>query len=225
MTVDWNALMAADPAAGAEMLRPVIEEMDTVLEADPEVAQQVLAALDRHLQGSLDTDSYTPVWDGIWVMFGIGQAAPRLYTWLSTTDQRARLEAVLPLCSVPLARLLRSGIGMYGQELSDAYRYWREYPDNWDALYRQVSFDTDRRQNRIDLRVVKYNHEEASLTLDSRSLLIFITRLVNSLGVTASDSFIPAELETFRKECDAFWSVVNPPEESAPEKSTEVETS
>lgn len=202
--MDWDALSGLGPDEGAAELSELMDRISELIEAQPEIEGRLVNLLDRNLGSAIDTDTLTPIWYGIISLFGIGDDAPRLFTWLSVPEQRERLDALSARCRPDLARLFRNIFALYGQGLQDAYRRWREYPDNWEALYRQVYVDNERNQARIDLRIVKYDQESLDLTLDARSLLLMVSRLMSSLTLAASGPFNDAELDELRDQFEAF---------------------
>ena len=204
--MDWNALIGLDPRESAEKMGDLTTEMGAALEDRPEIAQQLPVLLERELGGKADTETFTPVWEGITTLFGIGDDASRLFSWLSVPEQQERLEALTARCSPALAQLLRNSVALHGKILQDSYRRWREYPDNWDAMHRQTYVDNERNQSRVDIRIVKFNDEEVQLTLDARSLMLMVIRLMNSLSLVASGPFTDAEIRELREQSDAFWS-------------------
>jgi hypothetical protein len=206
--MDWEALIRVEPQTGAEKMADLTAEMAKLVDERPEIAPQSLELIGRHLVDGSDGETYTAVWEGIDALFGLGEDAPRLFSWLLATEQRERLDAVTAQCPPVLARLLRSCMGLYGQGLQEAYRRWREYPDNWDAMHRQVYVDIERNQNRIDITIVKYNQEQLELTLEARSLLLMVSRLMNSLSAVASGPFTDSELDELREQSDAFWRAI-----------------
>lgn len=206
--MDWEGLSRVEPQMGAEQVADITVQMAKLVEERPEIAPQSLELMGRHLVETPDSETYTAIWEGIDALFGIGEDAPRLFSWLLETEQRERLDAVTAQCPPVLARLLRSCMGLYGQGLQEAYRRWREYPDNWDAMHRQVYVDVERNQNRIDIMIVKYNQEKLVLTLEARSLLLMVSRLMNSLSAVASGPFTDSELDVLREQSDAFWRAI-----------------
>ncbi|HVD39807.1 MAG TPA: hypothetical protein VNC16_02235 [Solirubrobacterales bacterium] len=212
--MDWNALNRLPPEEGAEALTELAGHMSDLVSANPEIEVKLMDVLERNLGSSVDTDTYTPVWYGIAALFGIGDDAPRLFAWLSAPDQPERLDAIVGHCGGDLARLLRSVVALHGQSLQDAYRRWREYPGNWEAMYRQVYVDSERNQTRIDIKIVTYDEQRLDLTLDARSLLLMISRLMNSLTLAASGPFAESELNELRDQSGAFWEAVSAAEDS-----------
>jgi hypothetical protein len=210
--MDWETLITLDPEVAAAEMSDLTAEMAKLVDEHPDLARQMLELLDRHLRDGVDAEAYTPVWEGIAALFGLDDAA-RLFSWLLATEQRERLDAVTAHSPPTLARLLRSCMGIYGQSLRDTYRRWREYPDNWDAMHRQMYVDSERNQNRVDITIVKYNREEVKLTLEARSLLLMVARLMNSLTRVAGGPFTDAELAELRKQSEAFWNAVEPSED------------
>lgn len=206
--MDWSALSTLEPAEGAEKLAGLTEQMSDFIDAHPETKPKLIDIFERNLESSIDTETYTPIWYGIASLFGIGEDAPRIFTWLSAPDQQERLNALAARCKPQFAQLLRSIFALYGQELQNAYRRWREYPDNWEAMHRQVYVDNERNQARIDIKIVKYNQESLDLTLDARSLLLMISRLMGSLALAAGGPFADAELNELREQSDAFWEAI-----------------
>jgi hypothetical protein len=212
--MDWNAVNRLTPEEGAEALSELAEQMSDLVSADPEIEMKVMDVLERNLGPSVDTDTYTPVWYGIVALFGIGDDAPRLFAWLSAPDQSERLNALVARCGADLARLLRGVVALHGQSLQEAYRRWREYPGNWEAMYRQVYVDSERNQTRIDIRIVTYDEQSLDLTLDARSLLLMISRLISSLTLAASGPFAESELSELREQSEAFWEAVSAAQDS-----------
>ena len=206
--MDWEALIRVDPQVGAAKLDDLTAQMAKLVEGHPEIAPQTMELLGRHLGDGVDTETYTEIWEGLDALFGIGEDVPRLFSWFLAIEQRERLDALTVRCPPVLARLLRSCMGIYGPGLQDAYRRWREYPDNWDVMHRQVYVDNERNQNRIDITILKYNQEKVELTLEARSLLLMVSRLMNSLAAVASGPFTDGELKELGEQSDAFWQAV-----------------
>jgi hypothetical protein len=207
--MDWNTVNRLSPEEGAEQLTDLAEQISELVSAHPEIEPKLMDVLERGLGASVDTDSYSPVWYGIAALFGIGEDVPRLFTWLSATAQPERLDALTARCRPDFARLLRNVFALYGQNLQDAYRRWREYPDNWDAMHQQVYVDNERNQARIDITIVKYSQERVDLTLDARSLLLMVSRLMGSLTLAASGPFAESELDGLRSQSDALWEAIS----------------
>lgn len=212
--MDWNAVNRLTPEEGAEALSELAERMSDLVSANSEIEVKLMDVLERNLGPSVDIDTYTPVWYGIAALFGIGDDAPRLFAWLSGPDQPERLDALVARSGSDFARLLRSVIALHGQNLQDAYRRWREYPGNWEAMYRQVYVDSERNQTRIDIRIVTYDQRSLNLTLDARSLLLMISRLMNSLTLAAAGPFAESELSELRDQSEAFWEAVSTAQDS-----------
>lgn len=206
--MDWSALSGLEPADGAAKLAGLLDRLSELVEQNPDIEPRLIEVLERNLGSPADTETYTPVWNGIAALFGIGEDAPRLFSWISVPEQQERLDALAARCGPGLGRLLRNVFALYGQSLQDAYRRWREYPDNWEAMHRQVYVDYERNQNRIDIKIVKYNQESMDLTLDARSLLLMVSRLMGSLTLAASGPFSDNELSELRDQSEAFWGAI-----------------
>lgn len=215
--MDWSAMVGVDSEEGAEKLSGLADQIAEIIDAHPEIELKLMDVFERNLADSIDTDTYTPVWSGIAALFAIGDDAPRLFSWLSVPEQQERLDALTARCQPALARLLRNIFALYGPSLQDAYRRWREYPDNWEALYRQVYVDNERNQTRIDLKIVKYNQESLDLTLDARSLLLMVSRLMGSLTLAAGGPFADHELNELRDQSNAFWDAIGAAQKEEPE--------
>lgn len=207
--MDWSALSRLNPEEGATQLTEFMNRISELIEQRPEIEPKLVELLERSLRSEIDTETYTSIWHAITALIGIGEDAPRLFTWLSVPEQQERLDALTARCKPGLARLLRNLFALYGESLQVAYRRWREYPDNWEAMHRQVYVDQERNQNRIDIKIVKYNQESLDLTLDARSLLLMVSRLMNSLTLAASGPFTDAELSELRGQSEAFWGAID----------------
>lgn len=207
--MDWSALNRLDPEEGAIQLIELTDRISEFVEQNPETETKLVEALELNLRPEIDTETYNPIWYAITTLIGIGEDAPRLFIWLSGPQQQERLDALTSRCRPDFARLLRNIFALYGESLQVAYRRWREYPDNWEAMHRQVYVDQERNQTRIDLKIVKYNQESLDLNLDARSLLLMVSRLMGSLTLAASGPFTDAELSELRSQSQAFWDVID----------------
>jgi hypothetical protein len=206
--VDWNTLNRLDAEAAAKEMSGLAAQMAKLLEDSPRTAELVMDLLGRHLGDGIDTETYGAVWEGIAMLFGIGDDAPRLYSWLSQVEQRERLDALAARSPTALSRLLRDSIAIHGPSLQEAYRRWREDPENWEMLQRAAYFDIERGGHRVDVTILKFNGEKISMTLDARSLLLMVERLMNSLSLVASGPFTDEELAGLQEQSSAFWEAV-----------------
>ncbi|MGN6586829.1 MAG: hypothetical protein ACTHKT_05070 [Solirubrobacterales bacterium] len=206
--VDWSAVNGMDAEAGAKELSGLTAQMAQRLEKTPETASLLRSLLARHLEGAITPDSYSPVWEGVATLFGLDDDAPRLFAWLSQENQRERVDALIAASPPSVADMLRESIASYGQDLQQAYRRWREIPENWELLHRENYFDIDRGIHRVDLTILKYSGETVNFSLDARSLLVMVGRLMNSLSLVADETFTDQDLEDLRRESDAFWEAV-----------------
>jgi hypothetical protein len=209
---DWSALNALSPTEAAAQMADVLTELTQHLTDDPGLPTRLNEILARELNAPIDNETSGRLYESITLLFGEEDPALLIH-WLSQPDQVERLEAVAGRSSSEVARMLREAVALYGSKLGEAFRRFRETPDDWDGIHREIFHDVILNRFRLDFEITKFNGESIRLTCDPNSLLTLTSSLMKTLNfVAAAQPFAEPRIDEFRAEVDAFWRALEAPD-------------
>jgi len=178
----------------------VIEQLDRVLGSRRTVEKELLTVIGQRLEGEIDTDTWQVIYEQV-AAFGIDETkVSGLLAWVVTngTPVITELEGSV---SARVSGFLRLLLAEHKPELMNAFRSWREDPDDWSGVYREVLVDLISQVYKIEVRIDKVNGEQLFLAGPARSLLNLAWRILDTLRLTGSpDAFEGADIAGFRRE-------------------------
>jgi hypothetical protein len=198
--IDWSVVHDEAPQDSQEV-RDMVTELEVAL-ARSGLAERAAAVLAQVLAPPLGDATFDRVQSGLGTLFGLGEEEPgRMFAWLAFDPTRARLEAFVAAAPPAVARFLRDVWAALGDDLAKAYRCWRELPDDWEVVHREINHNVLTEQVRIELRITKFNGEQAQIAGDAGSILSLTTNFVRSLNMVGHGLTIPEPaLTDFREQ-------------------------
>jgi len=207
----WEELFAQRISVeqAAPLLSRAGADLDGLLANTPHVEEHVLAILEKRLGGTIDADTWTAV-DAALANYLGGAAA--LVSWVGRADQTNRLHEAETRVPPLVAGLLRTILGLYGRELRLAYERWRELPNDWVRMNRDVFYDEIEKRYLLRVAIEKQNGETFVLEARPGSML----RLITSLVVTAKHAstpgaFDPPSITAFNEAVGQLQQLFAPP--------------
>ena len=207
---NWDPIWAQQ--ADDEYLRNVIKssaaQIESFLVSDDQTEEETLALLGRRLSGKIDTTTYDVVLDALRAL--LGQDGANLVHWYTVGDgaERGILEE---LASPRVAFFVRRIAAAHLPEFKSAFALWKEVPEDWRTIHRDVYFDYINQRVVVRHRIIKINGEEMIVEGNANSLLDLTRSLMTSIGLIATrDAFGEREIEAFLTESDKVVEMLRP---------------
>jgi len=215
MSVSWDDLLAQriSVSEAAPLFSATGTVLDDLLTTAPKATEQILAILFKHLDRATDANTWTSLSTALTNY--LGEAAP-LILWVVRADQAARLHEAELRVSPPAARLLRTIVGLYGSELALAYTRWRELPNDWMTVHRDVFYDEIEKRYLLRVSIDKLNGETAVIEARPGSFLRLITTLVRTARqVSDPTAFDRGSVDAFNTEIGQLLGLLAKPQDQA----------
>ena len=211
---DLAKLISGEASADeeAKLLSQAVTELDAFLETRPMAEQRLQELLDRQLKSGVTPDTWDAVGDSLTAF--VGEEHAQLVAWVLTGDQLQGLQQLEHYASPRVMAFLRSLVGIYGQDLSKAYRASGELPQDWSYIYRNVYYDALTDSYLLRLRLEKYNGEEIFVEGDPNSFLQMTELLMGSLIALGSpEVFTEERISKFQEAAGTLLKLLSPQEE------------
>lgn len=223
----WLELLKGQVSAQEveKMVSRAVAKLDDFLQRDPQAEQRVMAILSRRLNGEISADSWELMHTSLSQYFGGEELAYLLY-WVVDVEEPTdnRIHELAKSAPPQALAFLRTVVGIYGLDLSNAYALWNEHPDNWRTLQREVYYDLINQRHHLKVRIQKYNGEEtviegpADFILNLARVLILTARLVGT-----REAFSAQSIDSFLEESRQLSELLTTTEEEAPAELPESE--
>jgi hypothetical protein len=211
---DWDPIWAqeADDSYIRQVLTSSAAEIESFLVSDDQTEEETLALLGRRLSGEIDTTTYDVVLDSLRAL--LGQDGANLVHWYIVGNGGATglLEAV---ATPRVAFFVRRIAAAHSPEFRTAFALWKEVPEDWRTIHRDVFFDYINQRYIARHRIVKISGEEMLVEGNANSVLDLTRSLLTSIGVIGTrEAFGEREIDAFLKEVDSVLAILRPAEPS-----------
>jgi hypothetical protein len=212
---DWGLIWAQE--ADEELIRATVArsaaQIESFLVSDDQTEEETLALLGRRLSGPIDPTTYDVVRDALSAL--LGEEGANVVHWyiVGAGASTGILEDVAP---ARVAFFVRRIAAAHDPEFRAAYALWKEVPDDWRTIHRDVYFDYINERHLVRHRIQKANGEEfvvegnANSVLDLARTLLISTRLIGS-----REAFSEPTIQAFLAEADAVLAMLRPDEEAS----------
>jgi hypothetical protein len=210
---DWELIWAQ--RADDELVRTVVtrsaEQIESFLVSDDQTEEETLALLGRRLSEPIGPATYDVVRDALRAL--LGEEGANVVHWYIVADgaETGILEQVAP---ARVAFFVRRIAAAHLPEFQAAYALWKELPDDWRTIHRDVYFDYINQRHIVRHRIQKVSGDEIIIEGNANSVLdlargfLISTRLVGS-----RDAFGEPTIEAFLEEADAVLAMLRPQEQ------------
>jgi hypothetical protein len=176
-----------------------------VLRERPEAPEAVRDMLTRRLV-DIDAETWSAVLTSLTNYLGMDPAY--LMTWV-VQDVDNRIGELERLAPPEVSSFVRTLLAWHQPELQSAYAHWRENPNDWRTMFREVFLDHVTGRFLIKVRVVKYNGEEVVFEGPPDSFLNMTRNLLITLrGVGSPEVFTPGYVGQFVQEASGFFELL-----------------
>jgi hypothetical protein len=160
-----------------------------------EVVDEILSV---RLQ-NMDAETWTTIHSCLVNYLGLDGAY--LIGWLMLdVDMVVELDEFSP----DVALFIRQVLALHGPEMQSAFAGWRELPDNWRGMTREVFLDQITGLYRIQLRIAKFNGDSVMFEGPPDSFLKLARNILITLQGLAPDFYGEAVLDEFMKDAQDF---------------------
>lgn len=205
----WDAVLAGEVAP--EEMKPLLvasaQAIDEYLSADSETEEEALDVLRRRLERPLEPTTYDEILAALRAL--MGNDGTGLVHWYVTTapeDTSMLRENASPRVDWFLRRITAA----HGPELQAAFSLWRDLPDDWKLVNREVFYDLVRERYYIRHRIYKASGEQVVLEGNADSVLDLARSLLLTLRwVGRADAFSEPVKEAFLAEAQDFAAMAS----------------
>jgi len=207
---DWDPIWTQQ--AEDEYVRSVIKSSAALIESflvsDDQTEEETLALLGRRLSGEIDTTTYDVVLDALRAL--LGQDGANVVHWY-TVGNGAETGILEQVASPRVAFFVRRIAAAHLPEFKSAFALWKEVPEDWRTIHRDVYFDYINQRVVVRHRIIKINGEEMIVEGNANSLLDLTRSLLTSVGLIATrDAFGEREIDAFLIEADKVIELLRP---------------
>ena len=207
---NWEPIWAQE--ADDEYVRAVLAsstaQIESFLVSDEETEEETLALLGRRLSGPIDTTTYDLVLDALRALLGQDGANTIHWYIVGNGADSGILERV---ASPRVAFFVRRIAAAHTPEFRSAFALWKEVPEDWRTIHRDVFFDYINQRFVMRHRIVKINGEELVIEGNANSVLDLTRSLLTSIGLVATrEAFGEREIDAFLKEADTVLGILRP---------------
>jgi hypothetical protein len=209
-TNDWDPIWAQE--ADDEYVRTVLKssaaEIESFLVSDDQTEEETLALLGRRLSGPIDIATYDVVLDALRAL--LGQDGANLVHWY-TVGNGAATGLLEEVASPRVAFFVRRIAAAHLPEFRSAFALWKEVPEDWRTIHRDVYLDYINQRYVVRHRIVKINGEEIVVEGNANSVLDLTRSLLTSITIIAArEAFGEREIEAFLNEVDKVLGILRP---------------
>jgi hypothetical protein len=207
---NWEPIWTQE--ADDEYVRAVLAsstaQIESFLVSDDQTEEETLALLDRRLSGPIDTTTYDLVLDALRALLGQDGANTIHWYIVGNGADSGILERV---ASARVAFFVRRIAAAHTPEFRSAFALWKEVPEDWRTIHRDVFFDYINQRFVMRHRIVKINGEEIVVEGNANSVLDLTRSLLTSIGLVATrEAFGEREIDAFLKEADTVLGILRP---------------
>jgi len=211
---DWDPIWSQN--ASEEYIRSVIQssaaQIESFLVSDDQTEEETLALLGRRLTGPIDTTTYDLVLDALRALLG-GDGANVVHWY--TVGKGADTGLLEQVASPRVAFFVRRIAAAHLPEFRSAFALWKEVPEDWRTIHRDVYLDFINQRYLVRHRIVKINGEEMIVEGNANSVLDLTRSLLTSISIIGNrEAFGEGEIEAFLTEADKVVAILRPQEPS-----------
>ena len=211
---DWDPIWSQQ--ASEEYLRAVLQsaaaQIESFLVSDDQTEEETLALLGRRLSGPIDTTTYDLVLDALRALLGADGA--NVVHWY-TVGNGADTGLLEQVASPRVAFFVRRIAAAHLPEFRSAFALWKEVPEDWRTIHRDVFLDYINQRYLVRHRIVKINGEEMVVEGNANSVLDLTRSLLTSISIIAArEAFGEREIEAFLTEADKVMAILRPQDAS-----------
>jgi len=210
---DWDPIwqLQADEEYIRTVLKSSAAQIESFLVSDDQTEEETLELLGRRLAGPIDTTTYDVVLDALKALLGTDGA--NVVHWY-TVGKGAETGLLEQVASPRVAFFVRRIAAAHQPEFETAFGRWKEVPEDWRNIHRDIYFDYINQRIVVRHRIIKINGEEMLVEGNANSLLDLTRSLMTSIGLIASrDAFGEREIEAFLTEADKVMDMLRPEDE------------
>ena len=213
---NWDPIWSGE--ADEDYLRNVLKassaQIDSFLVSDDQTEEETLALLGRRLAGPIDTATYDVVLDSMRALLGADGA--NVVHWY-TVGNGASTGILEQVASPRVSFFVRRINAAHQPELKAAFALWKEVPEDWRTIHRDVYFDYINQRYLVRHRIIKINGEEIVVEGNANSVLDLTRSLLTSISIIAArDAFTEPAIEAFLKEADGVMAILRPEDQEEP---------
>jgi hypothetical protein len=213
---NWDPIWSGE--ADDDYLRNVLKsssaQIDSFLVSDDQTEEETLALLGRRLDGPIDTATYDVVLDALRALLGADGA--NVVHWY-TVGNGASTGILEQVASPRVAFFVRRIAAAHAPEFRAAFQLWKEVPEDWRTIHRDVYFDYINQRYLVRHRIIKINGEEIVVEGNANSVLDLTRSLMTSIGIIGTrDAFTEPAIDAFLKEADGVLEILRPSEQEEP---------
>jgi hypothetical protein len=210
---DWDLIWTHQ--ADDEFIREVIArsaaEIESFLLSDDQTEEETLALLGRRLSGRLDPTTYDVILEALRALLGRDGAGAVLWYIVGDGGSTGILEEVAP---ARVAFFVRRIAAAHQPEFQAAFGLWRESPEDWRVITRDVHYDLINERYVVRHRIHKLNGDVIVIEGNANSVLDLTRSLLASIRLIASrEAFTETSIEAFLAEADSALALLRPEEE------------
>lgn len=207
---DWDPIWSQ--SASEEYIRSVLQssaaQIESFLVSDDQTEEETLALLGRRLSGPIDTTTYDLVLDALRALLG-GDGANVVHWY--TVGNGADTGILEQVASPRVAFFVRRIAAAHLPEFRSAFALWKEVPEDWRTIHRDVFLDYINQRYLVRHRIVKINGEEMIVEGNGNSVLDLTRSLMTSISIIANrEAFGEREIEAFLTEADKVIDILRP---------------
>jgi len=211
---DWDPIWSQN--ASEEYIRSVLQssaaQIESFLVSDDQTEEETLALLGRRLTGPIDTTTYDLVLDALRALLG-GDGANVVHWY--TVGKGADTGLLEQVASPRVAFFVRRIAAAHLPEFRSAFALWKEVPEDWRTIHRDVYLDFINQRYLVRHRIVKINGEEMIVEGNANSVLDLTRSLLTSISIIGNrEAFGEGEIEAFLTEADKVVAILRPQEPS-----------
>ena len=204
---DWlNVLKGEFPNDALEaLISDTVRSVDALLTTEPKTEDRVGAILGRHLAETVTPTTWDSAIAGL--RHYLGDELAYFIAWSLTQDQGQadNLARVQKHASPAVSLFLQALLGIHGPAFDRAFTAWKELPNDWESIARDIVLDQTSGAYRINVRIRKYNQEEVSLEVPPVSLLNLTRSLLDILrSIKELDALSTEQVDGFLIDACAF---------------------
>jgi hypothetical protein len=212
--IDWDPIWTqqADDGYVRRVLTSSAAEVESFLVSDDQTEEETLALLGRRLSGEIDTTTYDIVLDSLRAL--LGQDGANLVHWY-IVGNGADTGILEEVATPRVAFFVRRIAAAHSPEFRSAFALWKEVPEDWRTIHRDVFYDYINQRYLARHRIVKISGEEMVVEGNANSVLDLTRSLLTSIGLIATrEAFGEREIEAFLREADSVIEILRPAEAS-----------
>ena len=210
---DWDPIwqQQADEEYIRNVLKSSADQIESFLVSDDQTEEETLELLGRRLAGPIDTTTYDVVLDSLKALLGADGA--NVIHWY-TVGNGAETGLLEDVASPRVAFFVRRIAAAHLPEFRSAFALWKEMPEDWRTINREVYFDYINQRTVVRHRIIKISGEEMIVEGNANSLLDLTRSLLTSIGIIGTrDAFGEREIDAFLTEADKVMELLRPAEE------------